>query len=145
MQQQRALRTRKLKGKETNIMKTYSVLFAQDIPHYGSVEIEAESDTAALEAAKAYDLSEVATDPDWEYAACKRIVHIEDAEGKTMFHDVALDNYFLGFAGERARMLEALELCEDVLSELARTDDGTPSISALNMIRDILAKPERRT
>jgi hypothetical protein len=25
-------------------MKTYSVLFAQDIPHYGSVDIEAESD-----------------------------------------------------------------------------------------------------
>jgi hypothetical protein len=33
------------------------------------------------------------------------------------------------------KMLEALHLCEDVLSDLARLDDGTPSISALNMTR----------
>jgi hypothetical protein len=37
-------------------------------------------------------------------------------------------------------MLEALELCEDVLSELARLDDGTPSISALHMARDAIAR-----
>lgn len=37
-------------------------------------------------------------------------------------------------------MFEALELCEDVLSELARLDDGTPSISALHMARDALSK-----
>jgi len=37
-------------------------------------------------------------------------------------------------------MLEALELCRDVLSDLARLDDGTPSISALNMVRALLAK-----
>jgi hypothetical protein len=38
------------------------------------------------------------------------------------------------------KMLEALHLCEDVLSELARIDDGTPSISALNMIRTVIAE-----
>ena len=37
-------------------------------------------------------------------------------------------------------MLEALELCEDVLSELARSDDGTPSVSALNLARAAIAK-----
>jgi hypothetical protein len=37
-------------------MKTYTVLFAEDVPHYGAAEIEAEDDAAALEAAKAYDL-----------------------------------------------------------------------------------------
>jgi hypothetical protein len=37
-------------------------------------------------------------------------------------------------------MLEALELCEDVLSDLARSDDGTPSVSALNMARAAIAK-----
>lgn len=37
-------------------------------------------------------------------------------------------------------MLEALELCEDVLSELSRLDDGTPSVSALNMARAAIAK-----
>lgn len=37
-------------------------------------------------------------------------------------------------------MLEALELCADVLSVLARLDDGTPSISALHLARDLIAK-----
>ena len=37
-------------------------------------------------------------------------------------------------------MLAALELCEDVLSELARLDDGTPSISALDAARAAIAK-----
>ena len=56
-------------SKETN-MKTYSVLFAQDVPHYGSVEIQAENDTAALEAAKAYDLTAITDDPDWGTTVC---------------------------------------------------------------------------
>jgi hypothetical protein len=124
-------------------MKTYSVLFAEDVPHYGVAEIEAEDDTAALDAAKAFDLSEVTNDPEWNNSVCKRIVYIEDPEGNTMFHDVPLDDHFLGIEGERAEMLEALELCEDVLSDLARLDDGTPSISALNMVRAVLAKAKR--
>jgi hypothetical protein len=37
-------------------------------------------------------------------------------------------------------MLNALRLCEDVLSDLARLDDGTPSITALNLVRAVLAK-----
>jgi hypothetical protein len=37
-------------------------------------------------------------------------------------------------------MLEALELCQEVLTELARVDDGTPSISALNAARAAIAK-----
>jgi hypothetical protein len=124
-------------------MKTYTVLFAEDVPCYGTAEIEAESDAAALDAAKAYDLSEVTTDPEWQNSVSKRIVYIEDAEGNTMFHEVALDDYALCLESERAEMLEALELCEDVLSDLARLDDGTPSISALNMVRDILSKAKR--
>src|SRR4029077_860045 len=41
-------------------------------------------------------------------------------------------------------MLEALELCVDCLADLARLDDGTPSISALNQARAAIerAKPE---
>ena len=37
-------------------------------------------------------------------------------------------------------MLEALELCVDCLADLARLDDGTPSISALDMARAAIAK-----
>jgi hypothetical protein len=129
-------------------MKTYSVLFAEDVPHYGTAEIEAEDDAAALEAAKAYDLSDVTNDPEWENSVCKRIVHIEDQEGNTIISDVPLDNCDLRYGGDKERalcdaardMLEALQLCEDVLSDLARLDDGTPSISALNASRKAIAK-----
>jgi hypothetical protein len=129
-------------------MKTYSILFAEDVPHYGFADIEAKDDTAALAAAKAYDLSEVTNDPEWENSVCKRIVHIEDPEGNTVHYDVPLDGYFLRCGSDKDRllcdaapdMLEALELCEDALSDLARLDDGTPSISALNMARDAIAK-----
>lgn len=37
-------------------------------------------------------------------------------------------------------MLAALELCADVLAELARLDDGTPSIAALNQARAAIRK-----
>lgn len=129
-------------------MKSYSVLFAEDVPHYGFAEIEAEDDAAALEAARDYDLSEVTIDPEWENSVCKRIVHIEDPAGNTIAYDVPLDNYSLRAGGEKDRllcdaapeMLEALELCEDVLADLARLDDGTPSISALNMARAAITK-----
>lgn len=131
-------------------MKTYTILFAEDVPHYGTVEIEARNVAAALKAAKAYDLSEVITDPEWENSVCRRIVHIEDPEGNTVAHDIALDGFFLRSGGDKdrtlcdaaAEMLEALRLCEDVLSELARLDDGTPSVSALNAVRAAIAKAE---
>jgi len=37
-------------------------------------------------------------------------------------------------------LLEAAILAEDVLSEIARLDDGTPSISALGLLRAAIAK-----
>jgi hypothetical protein len=75
--------------------KTYTVICAQNVPHYGSVEIDAIDDTEALAAAKAYDLSDVACDPDWKNSTCKRIVTIEDEAGNVVAEDVALDNWFL--------------------------------------------------
>jgi hypothetical protein len=86
-------------------MKTYSILFAEDVPHYGFAEIEAEDDAAAIEAAKDYDLSEVTTDPEWENSVCKRIVHIEGPDGKTIAADIALDDCFLRNGGEKDRIL----------------------------------------
>jgi hypothetical protein len=131
-------------------MKTYHVTFAEDVPHYGCAEIQAENDDAALESARAYDLSEVTLDPDHNWGTCRRIVAIEDEEGNTIAEEVPLDDCFLYSGGEKARllcdaapaMLEALELCSEVLSDLARLDDGTPSISALNMARAAIAKAE---
>ncbi len=129
-------------------MKTYSVLFAEDVPHYGTAHIEAPNDAAALEAARAYDLSDVTNDPEWENSVCRRIVHIEDPEGNVIHCDIALDDCFLRNGGEAERrlcdaareMFDALVLCEDALSDLARIDDGTCSISALIAVRAVLAK-----
>lgn len=134
-------------------LRTYSVLFAEDVPHYGVAEIEAKDDAAAIEAAKAYDLTEVTTDAEWENSVSKRIVHIEGPDGKMIAYDVPLDDYSLRSGGEKdrllcdaaAEMLEALELCEDVLSDLSRLDDGTPSVSALNMARAAIAKAKGET
>lgn len=64
------------------------------MPHYGFAEIDAENDAAALVAARDYDLSEVTIEPEWENSVCTRIVHIENASGKTVFYDVPLDDYF---------------------------------------------------
>jgi hypothetical protein len=86
-------------------MKTYSILFAEDVPHYGVVYLEAEDDDAALEAAKAYDFSAITNDLELENSVCRRIVHIEDPEGNFVGHDVPLDNYFLRHGGERERRL----------------------------------------
>jgi hypothetical protein len=44
---------------------------------------------------------------------------------------------------ETDELAAALELCVDCLSELSRLDDGTPSVSALQMARDALAKAGR--
>ena len=41
-------------------------------------------------------------------------------------------------------MLDALELCEDALADLARLDDGTPSVSALHAARAAIAKAKLR-
>ena len=37
-------------------------------------------------------------------------------------------------------LLETLLLCEDVFSDFARLDDGTPSVSALIAVRKLIAK-----
>jgi hypothetical protein len=73
-------------------MKTYTVLYAEDVPHYGSHDIEAENDQAAIEAAVALhargdvSLNEAA----WDSTVCARIVHIEDPDGNIIEKDKPL-------------------------------------------------------
>ena len=85
-------------------MKTYTVLFAQDIPHYGSVEIEAKNDADALRRAKKYwrDVNTGAepwplNDAQHDSAVSARIVLIYDEadERREIAHDVRLDEYTL--------------------------------------------------
>jgi hypothetical protein len=117
-------------------MTTYNVTAWCSLPNYTTFEVEAESVEDALAKAKTQakdECPEPCNGPsyDWdEFEICA-----DDAS-----------EYIRCLKPERAaeiaaqEMLEALRLCEEVLSDLARLDDGTPSVSALNMARDAIAK-----
>jgi hypothetical protein len=88
-------------------MPKYEVLFAQDVPHYGIEEIEAQNDEDAIVQAKAYWRSIERgenpwplTEPDYESAILSRIVQITDHEGRQVAADIGLDNYRLVNTGE---------------------------------------------
>jgi len=104
-------------------MKTYTVLYAQDVPHYGFHNIEAENDQAAIEAAIALhergDLS--LTEAAWDSTVCARIVHIEDPDGNILEKDKPLDEYFLRGGGEADRLL--CDAAEDMLGALQYADN----------------------
>jgi hypothetical protein len=77
-------------------LESYSVLYAEDIPHYGSVDIEARDDAEVLRLAQFFDTDKVAySEGCWDGAVCKRIVSIEDAAGRIVAQDIPLDDYRL--------------------------------------------------
>lgn len=86
-------------------MKTYTVLYAEDVPHYGTAGITASDDAAAIAAAKRQTVGAIAIDPDYDNSACKRIVRIEDDEGNVIATDIALDGCFLRYGGDPERRL----------------------------------------
>ncbi len=130
-------------------MKTYTVLYAEDVPHYGSMEIEAKNDAQAIAKAKAIseeDLGNTTIDPDHDNSVCKRIVHIQDAAGNNVAHDVRLDGYNLELITDEEinirkhakELLEALERAHALLDRISDTlhyEDGLP-VTALEA-RDI--------
>jgi len=79
-------------------MKTYTIIFAEDIPHYGVVELEARNQKSALAKAKAhwravrlglepYPL----TDAEFGNAINSRIVMITGDGGEELVTDIHLD------------------------------------------------------
>jgi hypothetical protein len=99
-------------------MKTYTVLYAEDVPIYGSAEFEAETDEAALELAREIheDGKVIFDDIFWNASVCHRIVHIEDEDGNEIGHDISLDGYFLRDGGEPAKLL--FGAAQDILKAL---------------------------
>lgn len=86
-------------------MKTYTVLLAEDVPHYGFTHLTAATVSEALEAARRLDTGEHCTDPDSNNAVCRRIVHIEAEDGTIVAKDIALDGCFLRYGREPDRPL----------------------------------------
>ena len=61
-------------------MKTYTVLYAEDVTHYTAVEIDAMDTVDVIEKAQACDLTDMPTNPDWHNAVCRRIVEVTDED-----------------------------------------------------------------
>ena len=106
------------------------ILYAQDIPHYGMVELEAEGDDKIVETAKGYPSAtdrDPADDPDWNNPVAKRIVQIINEAGKEIAADVRCDNYNLEHVTDdellirdNARaVLEVLERAHSCLDRIA--------------------------
>ena len=116
-------------------MKTYSVLVAEDIPHYGTAEITAAADAEAIARAKALDLDGLCTDPAWDDPVCRRIVHIEDPDGNIVAQDVARDGFFLRHSRNidpllcdaAPKVLQALETAIKAMNYTPSFDTGIPN------------------
>ena len=83
-------------------MKTYFVVFAQDVPHYGQVEIAATGDDDALAKARVHwarvqseEEPWPLTDPEYGSGVLDRIVEITDEGGRQVAADTRLDTYLL--------------------------------------------------
>jgi hypothetical protein len=57
-------------------MKTYTALYAENVPHLGCVDFQAEDAADAVDKARAIDFEQVTTNPDWNNTASRRIVEI---------------------------------------------------------------------
>lgn len=72
-------------------MKTYNVLFAEDVPHYSAVEIEAMDTVDAIQKAQNCDLTDVPTNPDWNNVISRRIVEVTDEDENIVAEFIPLD------------------------------------------------------
>ncbi|MGH9721503.1 MAG: hypothetical protein ACRD8O_14940 [Bryobacteraceae bacterium] len=119
-------------------MKTYTVIYAEDVPHYGHAEVEAADDDAAIERAvnRREDYHDL-YDPDFHNPVCRRIVTITDQAGNTVAEDISLDSYRLEcgtpqeiLIRDHAKdLLEALERAFNLLEGIADKllyDEGQP-------------------
>ena len=86
-------------------MKTYIALFAQDVPHYGQVEITATGDDDALAKARGHWERVQRGEEPWplteaqhDSAVLDRIVEITDETGRQVAADIRLDTYLLSIA-----------------------------------------------
>jgi hypothetical protein len=73
-------------------MKTYIALYAEDVRHYATVEIQAEDTVDAIEKARSCDLTGVPTNPDWHNAVCRRIVEVTDEDENIVAEFISLDD-----------------------------------------------------
>lgn len=133
-------------------MARYEILYAEDIPHYCTASIKADSPKDAIRIAKRYDYGDAAADPDWSNPVCKRIVSIHDETGEAIAEGVPLDECFLRYGGEAERQLcdAASEMLAALRSALDWIETGRISgatrlaTQVCDDIRRAIAKSEGR-
>ena len=110
-------------------MKTYTVLFAHDVPHYGSVEVNATGDVDALAKAKVHWERVQRDEEPWPFteaqhdsAVLARIVEIIDETGRQVAADIRLDTYLLSVAPTdlSAKLIENASHMHAALLEIIR-------------------------
>jgi hypothetical protein len=110
-------------------MKTYTVLFAQDVPHYGQVEITATGDDDALAKARVHWERVQRDEEPWplteaqhDSAVLARIVEITDETGRQVAADLRLDTYLLSIAPTdlSAKLIENASQMHAALIEIIR-------------------------
>ncbi len=136
-------------------MKTYTVLYAKDVPHYGCHEVQAGTDDAAIEAAIAlHEQGDVTfDDAQWSGSVCARIVNIQDEHGNTIDEDRPIDDYFLRSGGTASRflcdaadeMLKALDCAESFIAGFEDDECQEGVDDLLGSIRAAIAKARGRT
>jgi hypothetical protein len=120
-------------------MKTYTVLYAEDVPHYAFGEIEARSPKAALAKARKMNTDTfTAFEPDWDSSVCRRIVFIEDPAG-VIAEDIALDQYHLRNGGDPDRRL--CDAAPDMLAALEAQEMAANTIRKPHAARAISTTP----
>jgi hypothetical protein len=114
-------------------MKTYTALFAQDVPHYGSVEIAATGDEDAVAKAHIHWERVQRGEEPWpldeaqhDSAVLDRIVEINDETGRQIAADIRLDirldTYFLTIAPTElsAKLIENASAMHAALEQIVR-------------------------
>jgi|CZKX01.1.fsa_nt_gi hypothetical protein len=110
-------------------MKTYTALFAQDVPHYGSVEIAATGDEDAVAKAHIHWERVQRGEEPWpldeaqhDSAVLDRIVEINDETGRQVAADIRLDRYFLTIAPTElsAKLIENASAMHAALEQIVR-------------------------
>ena len=124
-------------------MPTYTAEFRTDAD-YASCAFKARSPQVALKQARAFydERTEELIFERYDDSHSVNEIALRDADGNPVALSQEDDLRLRLAAGD---MLEALELCVDCLADLARLDDGTPSISALTQARAAIAMAKRET
>ena len=78
-------------------MKTYTALYAENVPHMGSVDFEAVDTVDAINKAQHLDFEQLTTNPDWSNTVSRRIVEITDDNENIIAEFISLDALPLRF------------------------------------------------